>query len=387
MNKKIQKTGWKEKGWWRKHINDAAPIKTMTLTGEETTVLRKTGSRVERSFLLVRGTDGWTLIIQICLLADISSKEKEMSLKVTWKVTLSCHSLSCQPAPTYSYQMKGPACRGHTEGGSSCGGRACIKLQWLLHAGRLPGGMKCRGVGFLSENVYHRVTALHGGGGTSDMKELPEAVHRGWAEADLGSGLWYRVLWEPALKAAMVKAELECWGHLESCFRLERSLDSLHSGGLHCLEWQDFLIEKNYCIKKNCLYVSVKLSSSIRFNHFLSIINKLRFYIMLSYYFQHLSTSVGSIMKSQGTETMSAYVFCKAPKIAIHKHESYNKYFMKMLFMVLKKHWIIYIKKRFLGFTHTSGSKNLSTLDEKGRLRWKLESRQVIDTETQEERK
>ena len=110
MNKKIQKTGWKEKGWWRKHI-DAAPIKTMTLTGEETTVLRKTGSRVERSFLLVRGTDGWTLIIQICLLADISSKEKEMSLKVTWKVTLSCHSLSCQPAPTYSYQMKGPACR------------------------------------------------------------------------------------------------------------------------------------------------------------------------------------------------------------------------------------------------------------------------------------
>ena len=39
------------------HINNAAPIKTTTLTGEETTVLRKTGSRVERSFLLVRGTD------------------------------------------------------------------------------------------------------------------------------------------------------------------------------------------------------------------------------------------------------------------------------------------------------------------------------------------
>ena len=58
---------------------------------------------------------------------------------------------------------------------------------------------------------------------------------------------------------------------------------------------------------------------------------------MFSYYFQRLSTSVGSIMKSQGTETMSAYVFCKAPKIAIHKHESY-KYFTKMLFMVLKKY-------------------------------------------------
>ena len=243
MNKKIQKTGWKEKGWWRK-LTSTTQLRSRptTLTGEETTVLRKTGSRVERSFLLVRGTDRWTLVIQICLLADISSKEKEMSLKVTRKVTLSCHSLSsCQPAPTYSYQMKGPACRGHTDGGSSCGGRACVKPQWLLHVGTLPGSTKGRGVGFLSENVYQSDSSAWGWG---------SFWHEGasWSGAQRMSWSWlgFRALVSGAVRtgvrAAMVKAELECWGHLESCFRLERSLDSLHSGGLHCLEWRDFLI-------------------------------------------------------------------------------------------------------------------------------------------------
>ena len=48
----------------------------------------------------------------------------------------------------------------------------------IASVGTLPGSTKGRGVGFLSENVYHRVTALGGGGETCDMKELPEAGQR-----------------------------------------------------------------------------------------------------------------------------------------------------------------------------------------------------------------
>lgn len=78
---------------------------------------------------------------------------------------------------------------------------------------------------------------------------------RGWAEADVCSGLWYRVPWE-LIRASVLKVELERWGHLESCFRLERSLDSLHSGRtvLSGVVRLSNLIEKKILVLKKTVY-------------------------------------------------------------------------------------------------------------------------------------
>lgn len=72
-------------------------------------------------------------------------------------------------------------------------GRVCTNLREQLHAEALPGNTKlCAytnsdSVGFLSENVHHRVRARHGVG--TYWQELPAVVSRGWAHADLRSGV------------------------------------------------------------------------------------------------------------------------------------------------------------------------------------------------------
>lgn len=104
---------------------------------------------------------------------------------------------------------------------------------------------------------------------------------------------------------------------------------------------------------------------------------------MFSYYFQCLSTSMGSTVKSQGTETVSAsfFFFCKASKIEMHKNESYNKYFPRKLLRALKKCLTIHINTVFFWvqtkFIYTSGSKNLPTLNKTESLKGKLELRQL----------
>lgn len=148
------------------YINNAAPIKTTILTGEKITVLRKT-VWVASSKVIFACKRDWQMNSSYSDLFTGSYflKREGNEPEITDRVTLSCqsHTLACTcTAAGWRASLRGLS--GRRLFLLFLWGRACTELQGLLRVGTLPGSTEGCGVGFLSENVYYRVTALHGVG-------------------------------------------------------------------------------------------------------------------------------------------------------------------------------------------------------------------------------
>lgn len=193
-------------------------------------------------------------------------------------------------------------------------GRVCTNLREQLRAEALPGNTKLPAytnsdsVGFLSEKVRHRVRARHG-----DV-ELPAVVSRGWAKADLHSGVcplptpsgisWQEVLqgkrgwgwaWDRRLRTP--------WIPLPSPAQWR---SPHYSHGRTVLAGEARLFD---LVNKILFTIFSQVVRLVKFNHYLLIIFKHRFYVVFTGCLQCSSESAGSIISSQGKEIIGAQFF------------------------------------------------------------------------------
>ena len=172
------------------YINNAAPIKTTILTGEKITILKKTVWVASWKVIFACKRDWQTNSSYSDLFTGRYFLRREGNEPASHRQSDFKLPVSRWPAPVHSCRVEGRPVEACADGGS-CSSPARMEallallvgegLYWatmIASVGTLPGSTKGRGVGFLSENVYHRVTALCGGGETCDMKELPEAGQR-----------------------------------------------------------------------------------------------------------------------------------------------------------------------------------------------------------------
>lgn len=212
-NKRFRKQDERKKAGERAYINNAAPIKTTILTGEDSCLEENFNrSQVQKVILLVRGIDRWTRYSDL-FTGSYFLKEKEMSLESTTVELWGCQSHT--GLHLHSCQVEGQPWPARTEAllallvGEGLYWATRIATRWdtSWKHGRLRCGLPKR------ECLSQSDSSAWGG----ELLTHERASLKRRTEDELKltrvQGLWYWAPWEPELRASVVKVELERWGH------------------------------------------------------------------------------------------------------------------------------------------------------------------------------